>query len=63
MQKCRNTGIIINFKVFQYVISYHTRKGRRWLDLLAGPRGFLKVESTWNGNKLITIVLKGGTGD
>jgi hypothetical protein len=31
-------------------------------SLLAGHRGFLKVESTWNGNKLITIVLKGGTG-
>lgn len=31
-------------------------------SLLAGPRGFLKVESTWKGNKLITIVLKGGKG-
>lgn len=31
-------------------------------SLLAGPRGFLKVESTWKANKLITIVLKGGKG-
>ncbi len=31
-------------------------------SLLAGPGGFLKVESTWKGPQLITIVLKGGKG-
>jgi hypothetical protein len=29
-------------------------------SLLMGPRGALKVESVWDGNKLITVVLKGG---
>ncbi len=31
-------------------------------SLLAGPGGYLKVESTWKGNRLITVVLKGGSG-
>jgi len=36
-----------------------------WLNresLLAGPGGFLKLESTWYDNQLITIVLKRGKG-
>ena len=28
--------------------------------LLAGPKGFLKVESVWEGNRLITAMLYGG---
>ena len=29
-------------------------------SLLMGPGGGIKVESVWNGNRLLTIVLKGG---
>ena len=29
-------------------------------SLLMGPGGALKVESVWDGNRLLTVILKGG---